>query len=369
MGYFFERVGKAFSFIWAAIRMAFKDKDLFLPSIFSLVANIAYITLIIVVLAATNTLWLIGLEQSDVEEIKEAGRILTDGPVAVAEERDAAIEARIEEGDAAYKAAMERGEDPAQYIQDRAAAIDREVAAEMAAEREARREAEEKSKRRAYVRGAFGAVTLFGAFIITYIFSGMTVSLVYDHLSGKDARIGEAFAVVMKRLPGIVLLAVISTIVSILAQAARGKEGKRNVVGAIVGGLIQSLWTIASFLILPAIVIHNLSLWQGLKRAKEIAAGNLLIVAVGEIAVGLVANLIAFLGIMAGVIVGVFTFRIIPQPFYIPLGAGGVVALIAIAFTMYVKQAYYTCLYVNAVESAKLGQRAAARGPLADALA
>lgn len=364
MGYFFERVGRAFSFIGSAVAMAFRDKDLFIPSLLSLVANGAYVAIIILLLGATNTLWLIGFEESDVEALKTTGRVLTEGPAAVVEDQTAAIQAKIEEDNRTYREAIERGEDPGEVIKKRAAA----TAAENKTRTAEREAAREKAHSRRYVQWAFGVVTLFGAILITYVFSAMTVSLVYDHLCGKDARIGEAFSVVMARLPGIVLLAIISTIVSVLAQAARGKKGGKNVVGAIIGGLIEQLWTVASFLILPAMVIHKLSLWQGLKRAKEIAVGNLLIVAVGEIAVGLVGSLIAFFGVAGGVLVGFFTYRVIPHPFYIPVGVGGLIAVLAIAFAIYVRMAYYTCLYVNAVESAQTKHRVPAKGPLAAAL-
>ena len=136
-----------------------------------------------------------------------------------------------------------------------------------------------------------------------------------------------------------------------------------------MAGIIERLWTVASFLILPGMMIHNLSLWQGLKRAKDIAAKNLLVVAVGEIAVGMVANIIGFLGVVGGVGVGVAVYRVIPKPLFVPVGLGGIIALLAIAFTIYVKAAYYTCLYVNAIETADAGHRAELRGPLADVLA
>ena len=48
--YFFERVGRAFSFIGAAISMAFKDKDLLLPSILSLFAVLGYVLVVAMLL-------------------------------------------------------------------------------------------------------------------------------------------------------------------------------------------------------------------------------------------------------------------------------------------------------------------------------
>lgn len=343
MGYFFERVWRAFSFIWAAVKMAFRDKDLFIPSLLSLVANVGYAVVIVVVLGATGTLWLAGLEKSDIEELREAAALVSEGPGALAE--------------AGREEALAGGEAPEGALPEDAIAATREE------------RPEEETRTRRYLQAAFGVVVLFGAMLITYFFSAMTVSLVYDHLSGKDARVGEAFSVVMARLPGIVLLAVVSTAVSVVARLARGKRGSENLVGGILGGIIERLWTVASFLILPGMVIHKLSLIQALKRAKEIAVGNLLVVAVGEIAVTMVANFIIFIGVVGGFVSGVFVYRFVPDPFLVPLGAGGVVVVLAIAFTTYVKMAYYTCLYLNATESAQAGRRVAAKGPLAEALA
>jgi hypothetical protein len=351
MGYFFERIGRAFSFIWAAITMAFRDKDLILPSMLSIVANGLYAAAIIITLSATGSLWLIGWDSGDVEGLKSAGRVLRDGP-------QAAIDDVIEEEKAATAEAEARGLTMEEYAAERAA--------ERQAAIDAEKTASEESKSRIYARAAFGAATIFGAFVITYIFSAMTVSLVYDHLSGKDARIGEAFAVAMARIPQLVMLAIASTVVALISQAARGDDDEG--VGAIIASLIEQLWTIASFLILPAMVIDRMSLWGGLKRARKIAAKNLLIVAVGEVAVGLVGNIIIFFGGVGGFFVGFFTYRVIPQPFYVPVGAGALVIFIAVAFVSYVKQAYYTCLYLNAAESAEAGRRVAVKGPLAAAL-
>ena len=57
-----------------------------------------------------------------------------------------------------------------------------------------------------------------------------------------------------------------------------------------------------------------------------------------------------------------------PAPIYFPIGVGGMIAVLAMAFAGYVRVAYYTCLYVNAVESARIGRRAPLPGPLAAAL-
>ncbi len=365
MGDFLDRLGRAFSFIGEAVRMGFRDTGILIPSALSLVAQFAYVAIIFLVLSITGSLWLIGMDSEDVERLRATGRFLREGPGAALErtiseevEWQASLTEEVE-------AATARGDDPQELIDRRRLEREEERAA-AAAERERRREAQ---TGRRYWQAVFSGGGVFGALLISYIFSAMTVSLVHDHLCGKSAHVGKAARVVMRRFGSLVLLAVVSTIISVLAGAARGKKGSENAVGAIVAGIIESIWTVASFLILPGMVIHRLSLWQGLTRAKEIASKNLLVVAVGEVAVGLVANFIALAGVMAGMLAGFFTWRALPHPFYIPVGVTGVIALVAISFAMFVRHAYYTCLYLNAVETAKLGRRAPARGPLAAALA
>ena len=355
MGYFFERVSRAFTFIWASIKMAFRDKDLIVPSLVAIFANLAYVGAILGVLYATNSLWLVGVEKSDVDAIRNARQAASRTPQEALDEKVESMREEALAEEQAQKDAVARGENPE--------AVTAAPQAEPRDASDVERRGNE-SKTRKYVQYAFDAAAVFGALFINYFFTAMTISLVHAHLMGKDARVGEALGVVTRRIGGIFLLAVVATLVEIAASLARDKKGRETFVSAA----IKRLWTVASFLILPAIVIENFSLWRALKRAREIAAKNLLVVAVGEVAVGLVGNFIGFLGIVSGVVVGYFTWTVLPTPIFVPISAGGVVIIFTIAFVSFVKVAYYTCLYVNAVETARVGRRVIPVGPLAAAL-
>lgn len=124
----------------------------------------------------------------------------------------------------------------------------------------------------------------------------------------------------------------------------------------------------AALLALPAIVIEDLSIWNAMKKTKDIVSKNLLIVAVGEIAVSLVGNLIGFAGIVAGVVVGFYTASVMTAPLYVPVAFGGIIIAVTLAFVSYVKVAYYTCLYINAMETLRVGRRVLPAGPLAAAM-
>jgi len=103
-----------------------------------------------------------------------------------------------------------------------------------------------------------GAVMIFIQYTVGYVFSGMTVYLVYDYLTEGDGVMSKAWAVVKRDFFDLMSLAAASTAVNLLKSGVRGKgrSGGRN----MLAGLIDTVWTEAAFLILPAMVIEDISL-------------------------------------------------------------------------------------------------------------
>ena len=75
-------------------------------------------------------------------------------------------------------------------------------------------------------------------------------------------------------------------------------------LGGMLGGLVDAVWTEASFLILPAMMIENANLSMGVKRATQIAKGNLLLVGLSTVGVRWVTGLIGFALGATGLILG-----------------------------------------------------------------
>ena len=124
-----------------------------------------------------------------------------------------------------------------------------------------------------------GGIMVFVQFVISYIFSGMTVYLIYGYLAEGDGRMDKAWAVVRRDFVDILMLAAASTVVNLLRNAAqrnRGGIGASLARGAT--NLLQALWTEASYLILPAMVIDDLNLKDGMSRVLNITKQNLLLI-------------------------------------------------------------------------------------------
>jgi hypothetical protein len=238
-----------------------------------------------------------------------------------------------------------------------------------------------------FVLFVLGGILVFVQFVVSYIFSGMTVYLIYGYLSEGDGRMDKAWAVVRRDFFDILTLAAASTAVSMLRSAAQ-RNRKNSVVSSLARsatGLLEVLWTEAALLILPAMVIDDLNLKDGMQRVLKITKENLLLVGISTVGVRFVTGLISF---AVGAIGFVIALAIGGGAAYLSDGSAaisivGVVisALIFFAFVMvasifssYTNTAYHTCLYIWAreVETARAqgsSVQVKAPAPLAAALA
>ena len=234
-----------------------------------------------------------------------------------------------------------------------------------------------------FVMAVLGAIMIFIQYTVGYIFSAMTVYLIYGYLSEGDGRMDKAWAIVKRDLFDLMSLAAASTAVNLLKNAVKGK-GKstgRN----FLAGLIDTVWTEAAFLILPAMVIEDINLKDGLKRAGNIIKNNLLLVGISTVGVkavnGLIGFLVSFTGIGLGLVIGygIVSLTGVDNTFGLVTGIGlgvivaGIFIMVATVITSYTATSYHTCLYLWArdVEKAQASGEAglvSAPAPLAAVL-
>ena len=71
-----------------------------------------------------------------------------------------------------------------------------------------------------------GAFLVFLNFVVSYVFSGMTVYLIYEYLTQGDGRMSTAWSIVRRDFFDLVTLAAVSTVVNVLKNAARRTDGE-----------------------------------------------------------------------------------------------------------------------------------------------
>ncbi len=227
-----------------------------------------------------------------------------------------------------------------------------------------------------------GAVMIFVQYGVSYIFSAMTIYLVYGYLAEGDGVMSKAWAIVKRDWLDILSLAAASTAVNLVKNQVRGKG--RSVGRNFLSGLIDTVWTEAAFLILPAMVIEDINLKDALKHAGSIIKNNLLLVGISTVGVktvnGLIGFLLGALGIGLGFGIGFGIISITnTSAFGLVSGIGlgviiaGIFIMVATVVTSYTSTAYHTCLYLwahDVEKSQASGSNAPvlAPGPLAAVL-
>ncbi|MBI5547790.1 MAG: hypothetical protein HY901_28235 [Deltaproteobacteria bacterium] len=212
----------------------------------------------------------------------------------------------------------------------------------------------------AVVLAGFGLFAQLGNTVIL----GMTVSMVDAWLKGLKPDLGVALRDVGRNAAGIFGMAVVSAIVNMLTSRNQGR-GR-----GLFGGLVDAAWKVLACLLMPIIMIEDLGFFAALKRARQIHSRGLLQIAVGEIGLRAIAGLS---GLVIFAVLGALGLVLVPMgvPGVITLVVAGGLLLVALGIVhSFARGAYYTCLYLWAVEVERAGDPAGALvpTPLATAL-
>jgi membrane-anchored glycerophosphoryl diester phosphodiesterase (GDPDase) len=232
-----------------------------------------------------------------------------------------------------------------------------------------------------------GSILVFVQFVVTYVFSGMTVYLIYGYLTEGDGRMDKAWEIVRRDFFDILTLAAASALVSMLKSSSR-RNGRDSLLSGLVrsaAGVLETLWTEAALLVLPAMIIDDLNLKDGLRRIWEITKENVLLIGISTVGVRLVTGLISFILGAIGFVVAVgigggstYLSGGITVVSIVGIVIGALIffsfVMVASIFSSYTNTAYHTCLYIWArdVETAKADGSSVlvkAPAPLAAALA
>ena len=190
----------------------------------------------------------------------------------------------------------------------------------------------------------FGLTALY---FIDYFAGGLTASMVYDQVTTGKASLGPAVGRTLRASPGILVFAAVSGILDLLSHLASQREGIFRIIGPIVLMIIRTIWTTATYVIMPALVVEQQGFFAALKRSKGLMENDPTQVGVGIVGMGLVTWLLSAVtlvpaygvaNVLSGVhySLGIIAFFTMTNIFW--------------AVSGYLKAVYYTCFYLWAVE-------------------
>jgi Family of unknown function (DUF6159) len=142
------------------------------------------------------------------------------------------------------------------------------------------------------------------AYTVTFFFQTALVAAAMIRLDGGDPTLGDGFRAATSRLPQILGYAVIAATVGMILRWISERAG---LVGAIIIGIIGFAWNLATFLVVPVLVMENLGPIDAIKRSGSLLRKTWGEQLIGAGGIGLVFGLLFFVVVMigAGLIVAV----------------------------------------------------------------
>ncbi len=158
------------------------------------------------------------------------------------------------------------------------------------------------------------------AYSVAFFFNTGLIGAAMIRLNGGDPTVRDGFRVALAHLPAIIGYAVVAATVGMVLRAIAERAG---FIGQIVIGIIGFAWSVATFLVVPVMVVENVGPIGAIKRSGALVGKTWGEQLIGGIGIGF-AMLLISLGVLAvGVVAIIALFAITPV-----LGIVGIAALV-----------------------------------------
>lgn len=127
---------------------------------------------------------------------------------------------------------------------------------------------------------AFYAVNYF----VIVFFNAALVSCAIKRMAGENPTIGYGLQQASARLPQIIAWALVSATVGVILKAIESKSDK---IGQFIVSLVGAGWAIATYFVVPVLVVEKVGPWEALKRSTSLMKRTWGETLVGKMGIGL----------------------------------------------------------------------------------
>lgn len=167
------------------------------------------------------------------------------------------------------------------------------------------------------LEGTAGVVTAFVLYVITYtvafFFQAALVAGASERLRGGDPTVGSALRAARQRFLPIVMWAIVAATVGMILRAIQDKS---ELLGKIVAGIAGAAWSLATFFVVPVLVLERQGIGGSMKRSVQLFKRTWGETLTGQVGFGLasfllmlpvvlVAGLLYAMNPVIGIVVGV----------------------------------------------------------------
>lgn len=150
-----------------------------------------------------------------------------------------------------------------------------------------------------------GYATVFLFYLVQYfviLFANTAlVGAAMIRLDGGDPTVGDGFRIAWQHVGAVFGYAMIAATVGLVLRWL----SQRGTIGRLVSSLIGLGWSLATFLVVPVLVVEDVGPIEGVKRSARMLRDTWGEQIAGNISIGLVFGLLIFLAVVVGTIVTV----------------------------------------------------------------
>lgn len=182
-----------------------------------------------------------------------------------------------------------------------------------------------------------GIIVLFIYYLINYTiitFSNVALTgAVLMRFNGEDPTVSDGFQIASGKLGKIVGYAAINATIGVLLSLIRGnaRESKNiaiQIIASIVAGLIEGVWSVVTYLVIPVLVAENVGPIDAIKRSGSLVRDTWGRQLAGEFSMGAIFGLLSLAVIL---LIGVPVFALATSMQSIALAViGGIIVLVLV---------------------------------------
>jgi hypothetical protein len=178
-------------------------------------------------------------------------------------------------------------------------------------------------------------------YFVIFFFNSALVGAAMIRLSGGDPTVGDGLRIARERIVPILGYAAIAATVGLVLKWMKDKD---NFIVSMLGSLLGTAWTVASFLVVPVLVANKIGPIDAVKKSIELLKKTWGENAVGQLGIGFVFGFIMFGVIILGVGFSILGFTVSPY-----LGATLAVLSILCALSVGIIQSALSGVYAAAL--------------------
>lgn len=148
----------------------------------------------------------------------------------------------------------------------------------------------------------FGVVVAFLFYVVQYLViffaNSALVGAAMIRLRGGDPTVGDGFRIAFSHLRVIVGYALIAATVGLIL---RWLSERRGALGRIAASLLGLAWNIATFLVVPVLVVEDVGPMDAIRRSVELLKRTWGEQIAGNLSIGLIFGLLTFAVVLLGV--------------------------------------------------------------------